>query len=247
MMALETARSLQDQVSWYHRFESMPGLMTPGRSDMNAFHALNALGVQSDLTGLSAADIGAWDGPITFELERRGARAIAVDIQDPDRVGFNIAKKILESNAEHYRRSVYDLPTPELNNLDLIIFHGVFYHLRHPLLAFDRINSTLKPGGKMFFEGEAFLHYAEKLDGTPQSDLEAFANSGIPLCLSYPNRYKGSENWFIPNIACFRSWMEATGFQIEHIETFTDQGAQRLYGSAIKIREGNSLTEHAIY
>src|SRR5690606_27329974 len=110
-MSIDEARPLVEAAKWYHRFELLPGLVTPGVSDMDGAAACDALGIPKELDTLVAADIGAWDGPITFELERRGARALAVDIQDPDRVGFNIAKKVLGSNAEHHRLSVYDIPS----------------------------------------------------------------------------------------------------------------------------------------
>jgi 2-polyprenyl-3-methyl-5-hydroxy-6-metoxy-1,4-benzoquinol methylase len=53
-------------------------------------------------------DIGAWDGPFTFELERRGAQVTALDIQDPDVTVFNAVKEIKNSSATYVCGSVYD-------------------------------------------------------------------------------------------------------------------------------------------
>ena len=73
-------------VQWYRAFDLRPGLMMPGETEFEAAPAAGALGIPTDLRGLRARDIGAWDGPLTFELERRGATAFALDIQDPTRV-----------------------------------------------------------------------------------------------------------------------------------------------------------------
>lgn len=240
---IEHATTLMKAVDWYHRFEIVPGIFTPGRSYIHPPSHLDKLGVPQDLTGLRAADIGAWDGPLTFELERRGAHVIAIDIQDPDKVGFNIAKRILESQAEHRQMSVYDIPPREIHSLDTVLFHGVFYHLKYPLLAFEKISAAMKIGGIMYFEGEAFLHYAEGLNGMQFNELHKIAALPIPICLSYPGRYKGSENWFIPNVACLKSWLEIGGFEPINIEIYTDGGAQRVFGSAKKITD-HKIQEH---
>lgn len=234
--------------SWYHRFEVRPGLMTPGVSDMAAGAALDALGLPADLTGCTALDVGAWDGPLTFELERRGATAFALDIQEPARVGFDAARRITGSRAVHYRGSVYQLPHDLLSGLDHIVFRGVFYHLKYPLLAFECLSAALKMGGRLYFEGETFLHYAENADGTPiEENLSRFAQSEIPLTLCYPNRYKNSSNWFIPNPACLRVWMEMSGLRVDTLHTFTEDGAQRSYGVATKVAEQAEQLEHPLY
>jgi hypothetical protein len=157
---------------------------------MPAKAASDALGIPPNPSGLRALDIGAWDGPITFELERRGADAAALDIQDPTRVGFDTARRVLGSRAPHYQGSVYQLPTDELRDLDLIVFRGVYYHLKAPIIAFERIAMSLKIGGTLHFEGEGFIDYAETLAATPvDRDLaKQIAESDLPICLNYPNR-----------------------------------------------------------
>lgn len=247
----DDARALVAATNWYHSFELRPGLKTPGVSDMDASTAVTALGIHDDLRGLRALDIGAWDGPITFELERRGAEAFALDVQDPTRVGFDTARRVLGSSAKHYQGSVYQLPHDELRDLDLIVFRGVYYHLKHPILAFERIAAALKLGGTVYFEGEGMLHYAENLDGERVTlDFDALIESGAPVCLIYPNRYKGADNWFIPTPACLKSCMQAAGLEVIELNTWrseSDPTGQRLYGHAVKVRENSELLEHPLY
>jgi tRNA (mo5U34)-methyltransferase len=241
------ALELVAKTSWYHRFELRPGLETPGASWMDAGVACDGLGVPHDLSGWRALDVGAWDGAITFELERRGATAYALDIQDPDRVGLNSARRILGSKAVHFRGSVYQLPCDELTELDAIMFRGVFYHLKYPLLAFERLAAALKMGGLLYFEGEGLLHYAETLKGEKAKiDVKTLNSTGVPLCLSYPYNYRGGSNWFIPNRHCLEGWLTVAGLEVIEMKEYAEGDGQRLYGSARKVRDGE-LVEHPLY
>jgi 2-polyprenyl-3-methyl-5-hydroxy-6-metoxy-1,4-benzoquinol methylase len=130
--------------SCYHRYEVEPGLFTPGQYlDLEPARCLDELGVPQDLSGLRALDIGAWDGPLTFELERRGARVTALDIQDPDITVFNAVKEIKHSAATYVRGGVYEALPAVLGTFDLVVFAGVYYHLKNPVLALQRIRMLL--------------------------------------------------------------------------------------------------------
>ncbi len=234
--------------TWGLTFEIVPGLWSAGRFEMHASAACDALGVPANLSGLRGLDVGAWDGPITFELERRGAQAHALDIQDPKRVGFDLARAIIGSRAVHYQASVYQLPFAPLEQLDLIVFRGVLYHLKYPILALERLSASLKIGGVLYFETESLLNYAEDMQGLPiELDVAALNATGVPLCLSYPNNYKASSNWFIPNPACLTGWLEVSGFQVGDLSTWEGEAnGQRIYGSAVKVREPIEI-EHALF
>jgi tRNA (mo5U34)-methyltransferase len=243
------ARQLMDSVTWYHSFELRSGLKTPGTSDFHVQGVCDAFQLPRSLAGKKVVDVGAWDGPLTFELERRGAQAMALDIQDPTRVGFDIARRILGSKAIHYQGSVYQLPYDEMVDLDYVILRGVYYHLKYPLLAFERVAAALKMGGVMCFEGEAMLRYAENLKGErAKLDIAKINASGVPMCLSYPNTYKGASNWFIPNPAALTSWLMSCGLQVEQLHEWTDgKDGQRLYGRAVKVDDRSEMLEHPFY
>ena len=116
----------------YHRYEVEPGLFTPGDfMPIDPTSCLDELGVPRDLSGLRALDIGAWDGPYTFELERRGAEVTALDIQDPDITVFNAVKKIKKSSATHVRCSIYDA-FPEARHLRSRAFCGCLLSSEEP-------------------------------------------------------------------------------------------------------------------
>lgn len=227
--------------TWHHAFEIVPGVTTPGTSFINPAGVVSAYGVPDDLTGKRALDIGTFDGPYAFELERRGADVIAIDIQPPDVTGFNIAKQILDSNVRYIQGTVYDLTKLVDQPFDLVFFPGVYYHLKYPILAFEQIAASLKPEGLLHFTGECLISYAERLDGSREKApwIQDAAKSDVPLCLSYPGVYKGVSNWFVPNLACIRSWLAASGFSLLRHDFYHNPAAspyphQRLWGTAAK-------------
>ena len=230
--------------SWYHRYEIVPGVVTPGICPCDAGAMLDAAGVSRDLRGKRAVDIGTWDGPVAFELERRGAEVIGLDIQDPDNTGFNVARKILGSKVKYIRATVYDLPDVIEEELDLIVFRGVFYHLKNPIVAFEKISEVLAPEGMLQFEGECALHYAEDLNGKRvRVDFSTFNENDVPITLCYPAHYKNVSNWFIPNLACLKSWMATCGLEVvshyyeSDAPTESPEPTERVVGLAKKVKK----------
>jgi len=101
-------------------------------------------------------DIGAWDGYYSFLCESRGARAIAIDLL-PQRKrgqsirGFLTAKKVLNSNVEYILMDLYDIDSLDAA-FDIVLFLGVYYHLKHPLYALEKIYNKTRE--LLVLEGE---------------------------------------------------------------------------------------------
>ena len=119
-----------------------------GRVRRRFARRLRLLGIPDDLTGWSVLDIGAWHGYFSFECERRGAeRVLAIDRYAWDLHGmdeFLAARERLGSSVEHRRADVHDLDPDEIGRFDLVLLLGVFYHLRNPLAALERIAGVTK-------------------------------------------------------------------------------------------------------
>lgn len=229
-------------VSWYHRFEIVPGVFTPGKLLSKPKETFEHFGLPSDLTGKRVLEVGTWDGPLAFECEARGAVVTAMDIQDPARTGFNVAREILGSKVSYVQGSVYDVARLLTGTFDYIFFLGVFYHLKHPVLAFEELSKLLDQGGTLVFEGECLRGYWENEEGK-RCDLPTLveiANSNIPLCLFYAETFKGDDsNWFIPNFSCLKGWMQAAGLMVVsqafHDVANSPYPVQRVGGVARKI------------
>ncbi|MFO0972715.1 MAG: methyltransferase domain-containing protein [Phycisphaerae bacterium] len=251
MMSPEEIRAAVAAATWYHAFEVAPGIITPGTIATDARAWFDHVGVPASLAGKAALDIGSWDGPYAFELERRGARVTAVDIQDPDHTGFNTARRILNSNAAYARGSVYDLHRLAPGPFDWVHFRGVFYHLRHPLLAFDRIREVMSPTGQLIFEGECILNHIEANPGLePRLTAAQIRDSNVPLMALYRGHFKDGSNWHIPNWPAVENWLWAAGLEVvrhqfwENLEQKPFPG-QRVLGVA-RPRTGYNPPEHPV-
>lgn len=155
---------------WYHRITLPDGTVTPGVQDSPAIlRVLDQFGLPENMKGMRVLDVGAADGFYSFECERRGAKVTAIDKYPFET--FQVAKKALGSKNRLKQADVYDL-TPEADGqFDIILFLGIIYHLRYPLLALDRLRALLKTGGLLFVEShmidECALLDTEKATTTP--------------------------------------------------------------------------------
>jgi SAM-dependent methyltransferase len=150
------------QESWYHTIELAPGRVTPGLVDLRS--AAPGL-LPTDLDGLRALDVGAFDGFWAFELERRGADVVAADLDDyldsdwppptrrrlaPTMAGrtpgerFALAHELLGSRVRRIGCSIYDL-TPERmgGRFDFVVVGALLLHLRDPVAGLEAVHSVL--------------------------------------------------------------------------------------------------------
>jgi tRNA (mo5U34)-methyltransferase len=141
---LERLRRHVARITWFHQIDLRNGIITPG-IDPSA-EKLKNFGIPDDLSGLSVLDIGAWDGFFSFEAERRGARyVLATDSFCwggggwGTKEGFNLAHKVLRSKVRSKTVDVMDLSPQTVGVFDLVLCLGVLYHMRHPLLALERV------------------------------------------------------------------------------------------------------------
>jgi SAM-dependent methyltransferase len=147
----DRARGLE----WYHTIELGQGVVTEGVYDLRPY--VQRYGLPERMDGLRALDVGTFDGFWAFEMERRGAEVVAIDVEDdryfdwpasrrPDEftlrkqgAGFELAKEALGSKVERDLCSVYDATPERLGTFDLVFCGSVLIHLRDQVLALERI------------------------------------------------------------------------------------------------------------
>lgn len=215
-------------VDWYQNWEVFKGVFTPGRHNVSA--SCDFLKLPADLGGKRVLDIGAWHGCFSFECERRGAsEVIALSLEDPEATGFNRMKQILDSRVTFRQSSVYSLAKEELGEFDIILFLGVLYHLRYPILAMDKIRGVSR--GTVYIE----THVCDR-SVLGNSSLGRVGNILISKLLADTpiwKFYKGKElagdssNWFGPNIKAVCDGFESAGFRIECLGRRADRAAFR--------------------
>jgi tRNA (mo5U34)-methyltransferase len=214
---------LQEEIEalgpWFHNLR-INGLETAPEhflGDYPAFkwarfkHAL-----PDDLEGRSVLDIGCNAGFYALEMKRRNAgRVVGID-SDPHYLRqAEFAAQKMGMNIEFRQMSVYDIASLG-EKFDLVIFMGVLYHLRHPLLALDLLFEHVV-GDQMLFQ---CMQRGEKEILTPQEDydfLEAgvFELQGYPKLFFVEQRYsRDPTNWFVPNKAAVEAMLRSAGFLI---------------------------------
>ena len=133
---------IEKEQYWFHRIELAPNLITPGWSEPKV-EKLPHFGLPERMDGMRVLDIGCAEGFFSFEAERRGAREVIAIDSFPDSVRrFNICRNALGSKATAFLANVYDLSPKTFGTFDMVFFFGVLYHLRHPLLAIEKVFSV---------------------------------------------------------------------------------------------------------
>jgi tRNA (mo5U34)-methyltransferase len=178
--------------------------------------------VPADLSGRSILDIGCNAGFYSIEMKRRGAeRVVGIDFDDRYLAQARFAAKTLGYEIEFRKLSVYDVHQLR-EQFDIVLFLGVLYHLRHPLLALDLIHEHV---ARDLLILQSMQRGSESIE--PIQDDYEFLETGIFERPSFPRmyfvekRYAGDPtNWWVPNRAAVEAMIRSAGFAIvDHPET----------------------------
>jgi tRNA (mo5U34)-methyltransferase len=169
----------------------------------------------ADMTGATVLDIGCNAGFYTFELADRGARVTGIDHNPHYLRQARYAAEVLGHDVELLEMEAYDVIDLG-RRFDYVLFMGVLYHLRYPLLALDRIREvvgrrlvfqTLVRGATETMEGEADYPFDEEA---------VFDDPRFPRLHFIEHRYAGDPtNWWIANDSAAAALLRAAGFRIQ--------------------------------
>lgn len=173
--------------------------------------------IPADLGGMSVLDIGCNAGFYALEMKRRGAdEVLGIDTDEHYLQQARFAAEIEGMTIEFRRMAVWDVARLG-RTFDLVLFMGVFYHLRHPLLALDLIHEHVAKDLMIFQSMQRGSKDLIEID----SDYEFAANAPFDD-MAYPKmhfiekRYAHDEtNWWVPNRACVEAMLRSSGFSIE--------------------------------
>jgi len=190
----------------------------------------------ADLSGKSVLDIGCNAGFYSMEMKRRGAeRVVGIDSDDRYLAQARFAAQTLGyENIEFRNLSVYDVGALG-ERFDLVIFMGVLYHLRHPLLALDLIHEHVAGDMLLFQSMQRGSKQVMELDQDyPFEETEIFRESAFPKMYFIEKEYAHDwTNWWVPNRACAEGMLRAAGFAIEtraEDEVYICRRAEMPYG-----------------
>jgi tRNA (mo5U34)-methyltransferase len=205
---------------WFHNLHLPDGTETAPTHFLGDFprYKWQALAphLPAQLDGWTALDIGCNAGYYSFELARRGARVTGIDV-DPHylRQAEWAAKELgLEDAIEFRQMQVYDLAGEDAK-FDLVLFMGVFYHLRYPLLGLDIVARHTR--SIMVFQTLTMPGMEVYPDTTdrPINEREAFNAPGWPRMAFIEHRFASDPtNWWVPNHAAVEAMLRSSGMEV---------------------------------
>ena len=204
---------------WFHNLD-LNGVRTAPDHFLGDYPAVKwrnfASAIPQDLSGKSVLDIGCNGGFYSIEMKRRGAeRVFAIDFDEDYLAQARFAARVLGLHVEFARMSVYDVA--EIGErFDLVVFMGVLYHLRHPLLALDLIHEHVAGNMMIFQSMQRGSNDVEPLrDNYDFWETDLFNRSGYPKLHFIEKRYADDPtNWWVPNRACTEAMLRSAGFEI---------------------------------
>lgn len=173
--------------------------------------------IPADLTGKTVLDIGCNAGFYSLEMKRRGAeRVLGIDTDEHYLRQARFAAEVEGADVEFLQMPVWDVASLG-EKFDLVIFMGVLYHLRHPLLALDLIHEHV---ARDLFLFQSMQRGSREIVQTEEDyDFNAkapFDEPGYPKMHFVEHRYSHDQtNWWIPNRACVEAMLRSAGFTIE--------------------------------
>jgi tRNA (mo5U34)-methyltransferase len=219
--AQDTREAVRALGPWFHNLVLPDGTQTapdhplgpdfPGRKWRDL-----APHLPEDLGGWTALDVGCNAGYYSFELARRGARVTAVDVDERylEQARWAAAQYGLDDRVTFRRAQVYDLAR-EAAAYDLVLFMGVFYHLRYPTLALD----VLAQRTRRLMVFQTLTMPGDAVRDTPLDlgidDRDAMLEPGWPAMAFIEHRLANDPtNWWAPNHACVLAMLRASGLRV---------------------------------
>jgi tRNA (mo5U34)-methyltransferase len=215
---LQIERRVHELGPWFHDLE-IHGVRTAPAHPLGGF--LEELWRQvepafpQDMSGLTVLDIGCNAGFYSLRLHGRGAKVTGIEHDPRYLEQARFAAEAQGAEIEYLLLDVYDVARLE-RTFDYVLFMGVFYHLRHPLLALDLVAKLVRR--RLIFQsllrGSRAAHVAP--DDHPIEDRSVFDDPSFPAMYFIEHRYAGDPtNWWVPNRAGMEAMLRSAGLTIE--------------------------------
>jgi tRNA (mo5U34)-methyltransferase len=213
---------------WFHNLHLPDGTQTCPDHRLGDFPNAKwqklARHLPTDLSGVTVLDIGCNAGFYSFELARRGAMVTAIDSSEHYLSQARWAARVtgLSERVRFEQRQVYELGATT-RTWDIVLFMGVLYHLRYPMLGLDIVSRCV---GALLVLQSVLTPDDGEAEVPPDLDLSERAplvKPGWPRLSFIERRLAGDpSNWWAPNHACLAAMVRSAGMRIvgEPLEEF---------------------------
>jgi tRNA (mo5U34)-methyltransferase len=221
LQSMHGAGAPPELAPWFHNLHLPDGRRTAPEHPLGDFPAFKwreiAPHLPEDLRGARALDIGCNAGFYSFELARRGADVLAIDVDEHylRQARWAAGELGMVDRIEFRRTGVYDLRGLAQAPFDVVLFLGVLYHLRHPLLALDIVSELT---------GDALVVQTLTMPGDERLDVpanlsiderEELRRPGWPTMAFVEHDLAGDPtNWWAPNAACVEAMLRSCGLEV---------------------------------
>jgi tRNA (mo5U34)-methyltransferase len=212
-------RRIAELGEWFHNL-NLHGHFTAPNHYLGDYPSLKwqrfAHAVPLDLRGMSVLDVGCNAGFYAIEMKKRGAaRVVGIDSDPVYLAQAAFAAETLGVDIDLRQLSVYDVAALD-ERFDIVLFMGVVYHLRYPLLALDLLHEHVTRDLFVFqsmLRGSTEVKRLER--NYPFTETDIFDEPGYPKLHFVEYAYTGDEtNWWIPNRAAAEAMLRSAGYQI---------------------------------
>ncbi|HEY3579266.1 MAG TPA: TIGR04290 family methyltransferase [Pyrinomonadaceae bacterium] len=215
----EIKQRVEELGQWFHNLD-LRGVQTApdhflGDYPQTKWQRFSA-SIPEDLTGKSVLDVGCNAGFYSLQMKRRGAeRVVGIDTDEQYLAQARFAARVSNAEIEFRNLSVYRVADLR-EQFDLVLFMGVLYHLRHPLLALELLHEYAV--GDLLVTQSLLRGSRETTNVSgdfPFWEEDIFADDAFPRMYFVEKRFANDPtNWWIPNRACFEAMLRSTGFEI---------------------------------
>ncbi len=223
-----TVEQIRERVSelgtWFHNID-LGGVQTAPNHFLGDYPSIKwrnfRQSIPDDLSGKTVLDVGCNGGFYSLQMKQRGAsRVVSIDSDPVYLKQAQFAAEATEYDIEFCLLDVYNVAQLK-EKFDIVLFMGVLYHLRYPLLALDLLYEHVVKDTLVFqsmIRGSRTV--ATLKENYPFSETEVFQREGFPVMHFVERRYADDPtNWWVPNRACVEAMLRSAGFEIvEHPE-----------------------------
>ncbi len=214
----QLAQRIAELGDWFHNLD-LNGVQTAPNHFLGDYPRVKwkslAPVFPDDMSGTSVLDLGCNGGFYSIEMKKRGAaRVLGVDVDDRYLNQARFAAEVLGLDIEFEKRSIYEVDQIP-GQFDYVLFMGVFYHLRYPLFALDKVIKKVK--SKLIFQTmiRGSLNSPELKEDYHFWNKEIFNNPDFPRMYFIENKYSGDPtNWWIPNRGAMEGMLRSSGLEI---------------------------------